>query len=44
LRKWIKNPRSLRYGTIMPAYDGDVDEIIAYLKAMKEHKVAPKGH
>jgi mono/diheme cytochrome c family protein len=47
IRKWVLDPRSVRYGTTMPAFgsrpDGDklVDDVLAYLKTMARHKQAP---
>jgi mono/diheme cytochrome c family protein len=45
IRAYIKNPATFRYGN-MPAHpnlsDPDLDTLIAYLRAMKDHKYTPK--
>ncbi len=48
LKKWILDPTSVRYRTLMPAIGRDlknrsqlVDEIIAYFKAMRDKKQKP---
>lgn len=45
LREFIKNPKAYRYGN-MPAQPQlskrDLDDVLAYLKAMKAHKHAPQ--
>lgn len=49
LRKWISNPRGIRFSTIMPGLSADaanreaqLTDVIAYLKAMAKNKIAPK--
>ncbi len=46
VRAYIKNPLTFRYGN-MPAHpgltDADLDGLIAYLSAMKDHKFDPDG-
>ncbi len=49
LVKWISNPQSVRYGTLMPPLstetpdrDHVIKQIIAYLEAMKMKKIPPK--
>lgn len=48
LRQWITNPSSVRYGTLMPAFDlakeggkSDLDDLLAYLKTMAANKRKP---
>jgi len=48
LKKWIENPSSIRFNTKMPGLNLDIDNkeevinnIIEYLKAMKEKKIDP---
>ncbi len=50
LDQWIKDPQSIRHGAIMkglyqdlPERDRVVQDIIAYLKAMKSKKIEPAG-
>ena len=48
LRKWLMDPRSVRYNATMPAFashpnpDALVDDVLAYLKTMARHKLKPK--
>lgn len=48
IRKWMMDPRAVRYDAIMPAFashpEADVlaDEVIAYLKAMTARKLEPR--
>ena len=49
LKKWIENPSAIRFNTKMPALNLNIDNkeeiinnIIEYLKAMKEKKIAPE--
>lgn len=47
IRKWLMDPRSVRYNATMPAFashpdpDALVDDVLAYLKAMALHKQKP---
>lgn len=47
LRKWIMDPRAIRYNATMPAFAGHprpdalIDDVLAYLKAMAGHKQKP---
>lgn len=47
LRKWIMDPRSVRYNATMPAFathpkpDALIDDVLAYLKTMVGHKQKP---
>lgn len=47
LRKWIMDPRTIRYNATMPAFashpkpDVLIDDVLAYLKAMAGHKQKP---
>ncbi len=44
IRAYIRNPRTFRYGNMPPfahLSDGDLDDIMAYLRAMKERKDDP---
>ncbi len=50
LVRWIDNPASIRYGTLMPALNPSLPDraktirsIVAYLEGMKAKKVAPKS-
>jgi mono/diheme cytochrome c family protein len=49
LKKWINNPRTIRYNSTMPALDPNLEDreriienIISYLKVMKDNKHKPK--
>jgi mono/diheme cytochrome c family protein len=48
IRKWIMDPRSVRYTSTMPEFssasepDRLIADVLAYLKAMKEHKRKPQ--
>jgi CRP-like cAMP-binding protein/mono/diheme cytochrome c family protein len=48
LRQWLKDPRSIRYNSTMPGFaahekpDAFVDDILAYLKTMAQHKQKPQ--
>ena len=48
LRKWLMDPRSVRYNTTMPAFtshpnpDALVADVLAYLKTMARHKQKPE--
>lgn len=48
LRKWLMDPRSVRYNATMPAFashpnpDILVEDVLAYLKTMARHKQKPK--
>jgi mono/diheme cytochrome c family protein len=48
MRKWLMDPRSIRYNTTMPAFashsnsDTLVDDVLAYLKTMARHKQKPQ--
>lgn len=47
IRKWLMDPRSVRYNATMPAFashpnpDALVDDVLAYLKTMAKHKQKP---
>jgi mono/diheme cytochrome c family protein len=47
IRKWMMDPQSVRYNATMPAFashpspDTLVDEVLAYLKTMAQHKQKP---
>jgi mono/diheme cytochrome c family protein len=48
IRKWIDNPASVRFNTVMPALDSGIpnraamiEDLVAYLASMKEQKIAP---
>lgn len=47
LRKWIMDPRTIRYNATMPAFaahpepDALIDDVLAYLKTMARHKQKP---
>lgn len=50
LKKWINNPRNISYNSTMPALDPNVedrekiiDNIISYLKVMKDNKHKPES-
>lgn len=50
LAQWIKNPQSIRWGALMkglyedlPDRDKVVEDIIEYLRAMKDRKIPPEG-
>jgi cytochrome c2 len=50
LKKWINNPRDISYNSTMPALDPNVEDreriienIISYLKVMKDNKHRPKS-
>lgn len=50
LKKWISDPLSVRYRTIMPALDRNlknreevIEDIVSYLKKMKQRKLDPKS-
>jgi cytochrome c2 len=39
LRLWLRNPRGIRWGTVMPNFrlsDGEIEAIIAYLRDLDE--------
>lgn len=48
VRKWVMDPRSVRYNATMPGFashpnpDALVDEVLAYLKTMAQHKQEPR--
>jgi mono/diheme cytochrome c family protein len=48
LRQWLMDPRSIRYNSTMPAFASDpnpralVEDILAYLKTMTQHKQKPQ--
>lgn len=49
LRKWIDSPQSVRWGTVMPPLNPDaparekvLDNLMAYLSAMKTKKIKPE--
>ena len=48
LKRWISAPRSVRFSTNMPALDAtlphrdaQINDLVAYLRAMRERKLAP---
>ena len=44
IRAYIRNPRTFRYGNMPPfahLSDGDLDDVLAYLRAMKDRKDDP---
>ncbi|MEW6056353.1 MAG: c-type cytochrome [Bdellovibrionota bacterium] len=50
LKRWIDDPRAIRFNTTMPAFISDggnrndqIADVIAYLKSMEKKKVAPKA-
>jgi mono/diheme cytochrome c family protein len=48
IRKWLMDPRSVRYNATMPAFDTHpdpdalVEDVLAYLKTMAQHKQKPQ--
>jgi mono/diheme cytochrome c family protein len=48
IRKWLMDPRSVRYNATMPAFashpnpDALVEDVLAYLKTMARHKQKPR--
>jgi len=48
IREWVMDPRSVRYNATMPAFashpdpDALVDDVLAYLKTMAQHKQEPR--
>ena len=48
IRRWVRNPRSVRYNATMPGYashadpDTLVNDVLSYLKTMARHKQEPK--